>query len=91
VLSHALRTHLALYSVLTLHTTAPSVHVLPHFLDISAFLHLSLVHRTAFPRIGPLSRALPGVPLAPPVHIVPSLPYLPALTLVPGLFFFFFF
>jgi hypothetical protein len=84
-LSHALRTHLALYAALTLRTTAPSVHVLPHFLDISAFLCLSLVHRTAFPCIGPLSRASPGVPLAPPVHIVPSLPYFPALTLVPGL------
>jgi hypothetical protein len=84
-LSHALRTHLALYSALTLHTAAPAVHVLPHFLDISAFLCLSLVHRTAFLRIGPHSRASPGVPLAPPVHIVPSLPYFPALTLVPGL------
>jgi hypothetical protein len=38
-----------------------------------------------FPRFMPLSRTLPGVPLAPPVHIVPSLPYFPALTLVPGL------
>jgi hypothetical protein len=74
-----------LYSALTLHTAAPSVHVLPHFLDISAFLRLSLAHQTAFLRIGPLSRTSPGVPLAPPVHIVPSLPYFPALTLVPGL------
>jgi hypothetical protein len=74
-----------LYSALTLHTAAPSVHVLLHFLDISAFLRLSLAHRTVFPCIGPLSRASPGVPLAPPVHIVPSLPYFPALTLVPGL------
>jgi hypothetical protein len=79
-LSHALRTHLALYSALTLHTAAPSVHMLPHFLDISV-----PAHRTAFLHIGPLSRASPGVPLAPPVHIVPSLPYFPALTLVPGL------
>jgi hypothetical protein len=84
-LSHTLCTHLVLYSTLTLRTAAPSVHVLPHFLDISTFLRLSLVHQTAFPRIGPLSRASPGVPLAPPVHIVPSLPCLPALTLVPGL------
>jgi hypothetical protein len=76
---------LTLYSMLTLCTAAPSVHVLPHFLDISAFLCLSLMHQTAFPHIGPLSCALPGVPLAPPVHIVPSLPYFPALTLVPGL------
>jgi hypothetical protein len=39
-LSHALCTHLALYSTLTLCTAAPSVHVLPHFLDLSAFLPL---------------------------------------------------
>jgi hypothetical protein len=84
-LSHALCTHLTLYSTLTLHTAAPSVHVLPHFLDISAFLCLSLAHWTVFLCIGPLSRASPGVPLAPPVHIVPSLPYFPAITLVPGL------
>jgi hypothetical protein len=71
----ALCTHLALYSALTLHTAAPSVQVLPHFLDISAFLRLSLAHRTAFPHIGPLSHASPGVPLAPPGHIVPSLPH----------------
>jgi hypothetical protein len=64
-----------LYSALTLHTTAPSVHVPPHFLDISAFLHLSLMHQTAFPHFRPLSHTLPGVPLAPPVHIVPSLPH----------------
>jgi hypothetical protein len=80
VLSHfptlsAHTSHLALYSALALHTATPSVHVLPHFLDISAFLRLSLTHWTAFPRFGLLSHALPGVPLAPPGHIIPSLPH----------------
>jgi hypothetical protein len=71
--------------MLTLHTATSSVHVPLHFLDISAFLCLSLTLRTAFPRFGPLSHASPSVPLAPPVHIVPSLPTFPVLTLVPGL------
>jgi hypothetical protein len=67
-LSHALRTHLALYSMLTLHTAAPSVHVLPHFLDISTFLRLSLAHRTAFPR---LARCPPGSPC--PYRTIPTI------------------
>jgi hypothetical protein len=70
--------------VLTLCTAAPSVHVPLHFLDISTFLCLLLVLWTTFPRFGLLSRTLPSVPLAPPVHIVPSLPTFPVLTLIPG-------
>jgi hypothetical protein len=34
---------------------------------------------------GPLSCALPSVPLAPPGYIIPSLPTFPVLTLVPRL------
>jgi hypothetical protein len=62
-LSHALRTHLALYSALTLHTAAPAVHVLPHFLDISV-----PAHRTAFLH---LARCPPGSPC--PYRTIPTI------------------
>jgi hypothetical protein len=67
--------------MLALHTATPAVHVPPHFLDISTFLCLLLMHQTMFPHFRLLSHALPGVPLAPPVHIIPSLPHSLSLSL----------
>jgi hypothetical protein len=85
----ALKLHI-LWFLSTFHTpcTSLSTPELPLLLCSAVFCH-ALLHslvlcQVAFLCLGPLSHALPGIPLASPIHLIPFSFLVTTCTLVPG-------
>jgi hypothetical protein len=77
---HSAEPHQPHHTLALSHTCMCTLTLHPlHIPDISTCLHLSHMLQSTFLHFSPLSHASPGVPLAPPVHIVPSLPTFPGL------------